>query len=709
MSMKAKLNKLAPDKRNDYIDRIGEGQQNGTLVVLDEYERAVIEKANGDYGAGLSLSIGGGVIGGLAAALLVGSNPLGVGTALLVGLGGWKMTTDRREEIEQALAGNDWSHLLTDEQLDELRCLCIDMGKPATPEAAESLALAHSFLETEYDQPVAKLLAPPPDYRQVVEALEVTARQVADEQTQLQKQAVTALQPTHTATAAREESPIAVMDSQALISDGAPADAVPPLATGGDRYQISQMGAAPLGTPVSNVILPEAISRAESAVPKSVSLSELFERGEVNPNFLRLPMKERAERLLIALAQAGCNLRPYLKTQLFKTNGPQRSGKSTIHMILMALKMALYPGKDFFFVTADDDLYPLAFRAVFGGSQNNAALGLYTMIGRIEAAGMNDLRDEVWCVDEMTRLINRADRGNKDRPTACALYEVLLTGFKKSKGQLHAIVHGTTCKAMGIPDGHAEAAKNEMRVICAQAAYTEYGDPYPSGKYLTMKLNDTRFVKGDLALTLPDWLLFKTNPNIIDEDYPGGHPPCYFHSFIEFFPELDPRKSGSQPHFIEAGEVAEWDDRKRLSTLLNEHLAELGEAHIAEEITDTSPIPDEAMTVIALAMSEEIIPEGSRTYRQVAEDIEKAFRRNPGTTEMTAWEIEQSIGSKYRAGVKNAIEVVVQSMIYDLHKGLIYNQETQTISLDKSQPEYAQSLAAGTGTGTADEPEKGVF
>ena len=249
---------------------------------------------------------------------------------------------------------------------------------------------------------------------------------------------------------------------------------------------------------------------------------------------LKLPIQQRAEKMLAELALSGCDLKPYIHDKVIIATGTQRSGKSTIVVIIGILEAALL-GKELRYVTSDGDIYPVAFSGVANGGK------YYSMAAReIEQTQLGQASKIVWMFDEVTK---------QDTETKAQLWEQLLTGFVKTGASARLITHGTTMKAIGFPAGMAEQVKTEAVIIKAQrysdlvgrssAASLPNGGQYPSGNYRRQELSGDALKDVDEEqLQLPDWLLFDKNEQ--------GHP-CYVRSLLKYFPELDSRVSRIAP------------------------------------------------------------------------------------------------------------------------------------------------------------------
>lgn len=258
-----------------------------------------------------------------------------------------------------------------------------------------------------------------------------------------------------------------------------------------------------------------------------------FRAPNVN-ELLKLPIQKRAEKMLSELALSGCDLGPYIYDKVLIATGTQRSGKSTIVVIIGILEAALL-GKELRYITSDGDIYPVAFSGIANGSK------YYSMAAKeIESTQLGQASNIVWIFDEITK---------QDTETKTQLWEQLLTGFVKTGASARLITHGITMKAIGFPVGMSDQVKSESVILKAQresdlmdrskAASLPNGGHYPSGSYKRQELHgDCLRDVAEEHLQLPDWLLFDTNEQ--------GNP-CYVRSLLKYFPELDSRVNAAAP------------------------------------------------------------------------------------------------------------------------------------------------------------------
>ena len=264
----------------------------------------------------------------------------------------------------------------------------------------------------------------------------------------------------------------------------------------------------------------------------SVAIAEF--RAPNVQEMLQLPIKKRAEEMMRHLKLSGCNLRPYIYDKVIIATGTQRSGISTIIVLIGILEAALL-GKQLRYITSDGDIYPVAFNGLANGAE---FYGKATE--EIEATRPGQASDVVWIFDEVTK---------QSTPVKEGLWEQLLTGFVKTGASARLITHGTTMKAIGFPAGMADQVKTEAVIVKAlrksdavgreAAASLPNGGQHPSGEYRRQELVKDALtdVKGEM-LQLPEWLLFDTNEQ--------GNP-CYVRTLLKYFPELDIRATGQSP------------------------------------------------------------------------------------------------------------------------------------------------------------------
>lgn len=261
--------------------------------------------------------------------------------------------------------------------------------------------------------------------------------------------------------------------------------------------------------------------------------STIFKDGEISPEFLAMPIKDRAALVLKELKKAGCDIEQFVGDQLIGATGNQRSGKTSALMCLSILESALLE-KEIVYLSCDDDIYPVRFAKVYGGNEEKGKAGYRKAISNIQALRKDGAHDKIWFFDECTKTLRLMgkDAGND-------LWNALLTGFLKTGGSVRMVMHGKTATAMGIPSGYSDQAKSELLMLGAlwarQAGEDYQGTgKYPSGKYQMLEGMGGAYEPTGETFTLPSWLLFAKGS--------GSRPkPCYVHSMLALFPELDKR------------------------------------------------------------------------------------------------------------------------------------------------------------------------
>jgi len=265
----------------------------------------------------------------------------------------------------------------------------------------------------------------------------------------------------------------------------------------------------------------------------------LFANGDINPRILKMPLKERGELLLDCLTQSGCDLRRYLRRPTVAYGGKQRSGKTTLAMLNLILQKAI-DGQKIYYVTTDDDIYPVAFDGYMTSAdpdEKQARVKLAAVYQRyiqlVTQAGVGDMNGQSWLLDEFTMSVSKL--GNLTE----LLWDLVLTGAAKRGARLGAIFHEKTAGANGVPPGKAELFKSEFAFLWTDREENMQGDPniapyFPSGKYTLLEFKGNQANYSEECLEIPDWLRFDTNPKWFNS-------PCPVRSLLRFFPELDVR------------------------------------------------------------------------------------------------------------------------------------------------------------------------
>ena len=261
----------------------------------------------------------------------------------------------------------------------------------------------------------------------------------------------------------------------------------------------------------------------------------IFDDHGVSPEFLAKTKQERATILLRELKAAGCDIEQFVGDRMIGATGNQGSGKSTILMILAIIESALNE-KKITYVTCDDDVYPVKFARIYGGDVETGKQGYRKVINEINGLKKGSARDRIWFLDECTRTLQKMGK-----EAGSDLWNNLLTGFAKSGGSVRLVMHGKTATSMGIPTGYSDMAKSELLMLgglWARAVSKDYfkTGKYPSGVYHVLESQGNTYESTNEILKLPNWLKF-----VKVEGREGDIVPCYVHSTLELFPELDAR------------------------------------------------------------------------------------------------------------------------------------------------------------------------
>jgi hypothetical protein len=243
---------------------------------------------------------------------------------------------------------------------------------------------------------------------------------------------------------------------------------------------------------------------------------------------LSLSMADRAQYLMKLLADSGCDLRRLAGRSTLAAGGLQRSGKTTLIILLAILEKAM--GQKVYYVTRDNDLYPVAFDGYANGCTEKAVAALNKLSDRINSGSMGSLKGETWILDEFSSTAKDLDDKTRDQ-----FWGMALTGFAKQGGRVRFIVHHKTAKANGLPAGEAETFKAEVKMFWTERLETESGQYQPSGKYELLQEVGGFYKESGETFVIPGWLLTDTNPD-------WNNAPCPVRSLLRYFPELDTRK-----------------------------------------------------------------------------------------------------------------------------------------------------------------------
>lgn len=369
----------------------------------------------------------------------------------------------------------------------------------------------------------------------------------------------------------------------------------------------------------------ENISSNTSQVDKEVSTNILFSNGNINKDFLSLPIKERAKKILALLKAEGCDIEQFVGDQIMGATGSQRSGKTTLLMILSILESVMND-KELHYITVDDDVYPVAFTSMTCGLESGKA-AYRNFINKLESLEKGKHKHVITILDECTKATDRLEDEYRD-----LLWNGLITGFIKTGASVRLAVHGTTSKTMGIPNGLAAQVKDESTFVKAQRVRDVTKDfegtgKWPSGKYLGLDLDGINYVPTEESFQLPNWLLFDKNE---DGDK------CYVRSLLRFFPEKDTRISGFKcPSYLS-------NSSPSVETILPSFEVKTGneDVHIS---ADTH-----------IAPSSNYLPGTKRSFTEIVEKISDYLAKNPNR-EVTPKTSIQGFASAERASIESIV------------------------------------------------------
>lgn len=280
-----------------------------------------------------------------------------------------------------------------------------------------------------------------------------------------------------------------------------------------------------------------------AGTPQSAAQGEngqLFVNGQVNPQILAMSVKERALLIIDLLEKSGCPIRPLIGRPTLASGGLQRSGKTTLILLVGILEKAL-SGQKLFYISRDNDLYPIAFDGYANGSTENAHKALYSLNKTINSGGMGTMMGQTWILDEFSTIAQKLPKPKQEE-----FWGMALTGFAKQGGRVRFMVHHKTAKANGLPDGQAETFKAEVKMLWTDRIELEGGEYIPSGNYVLMGEVKGYYRETDEKFTTPDWLKFDVNPA-------WHNAPCPVRSMLRFFPEFDTRCGAKAINLLNAG------------------------------------------------------------------------------------------------------------------------------------------------------------
>lgn len=261
----------------------------------------------------------------------------------------------------------------------------------------------------------------------------------------------------------------------------------------------------------------------ESAVKQSQSVT-----APTKADILKMPLPDRADYLMRLLAEYGCDLRNLIARPTLAAGGLQRSGKTTLLLLVGILEKA--KGNKLFYITRDNDLYPVAFDGYANGSTEEAMSALFALNTKISAGSMGSMTGQTWVLDEFSAI-----SGLLPKPKQAEFWGMALTGFAKQGGRVRFAVHHKTATANGLPPGQAETFKAEIKMLWTDRTELSDGTYQPSGQYELLQEVAGYYKASGQTFQIPEWLLTEVNPA-------WHNAPCPVRSLLSFFPEFDTRK-----------------------------------------------------------------------------------------------------------------------------------------------------------------------
>lgn len=255
---------------------------------------------------------------------------------------------------------------------------------------------------------------------------------------------------------------------------------------------------------------------------------QLFANGKINPAILAMPLNDRANFLLDILSRSDCKIRSLIGRPTLASGGLQRSGKTTLILLTAIFEKAL--GNKVFYISRDNDLYPIAFDGYANGSIETALNALADLSKTINSTSMGGMRGQTWILDEFSS-ISMELKDNQKRQ----FWSMALTGFAKQGGRVRFMVHHKTAGANGLPPGQAETFKSEVKMLWTERGELPDGTYIPSGKYELLEQQGGYYRESGEKFEIPEWLKFDKNPSWHDA-------PCPVRSLLRFFPEFDTRQ-----------------------------------------------------------------------------------------------------------------------------------------------------------------------
>lgn len=273
----------------------------------------------------------------------------------------------------------------------------------------------------------------------------------------------------------------------------------------------------------------------ESAIQRSQV--DLFVDGDINPDILAMSLSDRANFLLDCLAQTGCDIRSLIGRPTLASGGLQRSGKTTLILLTAIFEKAL--GNKIFYISRDNDLYPIAFDGYAIGSIANALQALGNLSQTINNTAMGGMRGQTWVLDEFSSVSAELTKDQQRQ-----FWGMALTGFAKQGGRVRFMVHHKTAGANGLPPGQAETFKSEVKMLWTDRVDAIDGTYLPSGKYELLGEVGGYYRETGETFEIPDWLKFDLNPS-------WHNAPCPVRSLLRFFPEFDTRAGATAINMLQ--------------------------------------------------------------------------------------------------------------------------------------------------------------
>lgn len=498
--MQSKINSLPIDERADAIQEMNSQLRAGTLDILVPYRDSAEQRSFEQMMTKIQYTAGVSVVGVAALAAFTTVSPVLLSAAVAgLAVTALKKIRERRAQDIRDISRDKFGHILVDSELEELDGLLEVAGKPSSSAIAQSYQRAKAIIETEMlvidddDEPVS--LAGTSD----------------------------------------------AIDAQAVEVEDGLASQFGSVADGFDLGDLDAMPAAPIKADLTMIDDETALQSAIPTFNHLGKLQPLFEAdGSPSRALMAFPLKERAQLLLSTLKSAGCDIEYYMNRPAFAAGGLPRTAKSTL-LVLMGLFEKAVMGRKLYYITADDDVFPVSFDGVASGSPAVARKGFLKFADTVKSAGVGQLSDQTWILDEFAVTVAGFDNEEKER-----LWSTALTGMQKRQGRGRYVLHGMTSTMCGVPSGWADIFKQSLIVSRGEKAELRDGTDKPTGRYELYRSKDGKELSGTgKYISIPDWLKSKSNTEY-------GDLPCPVRTVLLFMPELDSRLMDSAvPQLIE--------------------------------------------------------------------------------------------------------------------------------------------------------------